>query len=66
MQHCTLHTVCNYSQFCASTLFFVEDSDDDIAEGHLITILPKVPQSQINTAIPKVTGKSYLKSVLLS
>ena len=58
MQHCTLHTVCNYSQFCASMLFFVEESDDDIAEGHLITILSKVPQSQINTAIPKVTGKS--------
>ena len=58
MQHCTLHTVCKCSQFCASMLFFVEESDDDIAEGYLTTCLAKVPQSQINTAIPKVTGKS--------
>ena len=58
MQHCTLHTVCKCSQFCASMLFFVEESDDDIAEGCLTTFFAKVPQSQINTAIPKVTGKS--------
>ena len=41
-------------------------SDDDIAEGHFVTILPKVPQSQVNTAIPKVSNKSYLKSVLFA
>lgn len=41
-------------------------SDDDIAEGHLVTILPKLPQSQVNTAIPKVSNKSYLKSVLFA
>ena len=58
MQHCTLDTVCKCSQFCASMLFFVEESDDDIAEGYLTIFLAKVPQSQINTAIPKVTGKS--------
>ena len=41
-------------------------SDDDIAEGHLATILAKVPQSQVNTTIPKISNKNYLKSVLFA